>query len=509
MELLTEKYQDKIQGVLSCYDRMIILGTLPGICFSGGMSAYLTSHNIRIFDYEKFAKGLRDYLVANTEKIAKDEGVEIEYIQKKKCRKEDRIAGIITKRGDHPGLVHIFSCLESCMSYKPWHDKKKNLNYLRYDTGKCLHYYFYFIDKQLGLCFMRVSTWCPFRVEIYCNGHNILASELRSKDISFDLIDNVFISISDFSKAQICSDSLRIELLHKIFNRLADKYCPVIKKFDLQYHWSIMQVEYATDVVFKKQSDLKSMYEILIRTAIHAVKPDNIATFLGKKLTANFQNNIGNNFETRINGTRIKHIMGPVSIKMYDKLGLILRIETTVNDVTFFRHYRKVKHRNGNKELQYGRMRKGIYNLAPLAKLLRCANLRYIEFISTIDDDRTTAIKNLFTVSKTTKDANHSYKGLNFFDDDDLTLLLSIQRGEFNISGFQNKNLQSHLPNKNSSQISRLLKRIRCHGLIKKIKNTYKYYITSLGRRVIALGLKLRELFIIPHLSLSYPYCNY
>lgn len=101
-----------------------------------------------------------------------------------------------------------------------------------------------------------------------------------------------------------------------------------------------MQVEYATDIISKHQTDLKSVYEAITRTAIHAVKPDKVATFLGRKLTAHYQDELGNNFSTRIEGTCIKHHMGPVAIKMYDKFGLILRIEKTVNNPSFFKHHR-------------------------------------------------------------------------------------------------------------------------------------------------------------------------
>ena len=59
---------------------------------------------------------------------------------------------------------------------------------------------------------------------------------------------------------------------------------------------------------------------------------------------------MGNRFNIRIEGTRIKHTMGPVSLKLYDKFGLILRIETTVNDLTFFKHYREVEHRDGTRK---------------------------------------------------------------------------------------------------------------------------------------------------------------
>ena len=97
--------------------------------------------------------------------------------------------------------------------------------------------------------------------------------------------------------------------------------------------------------MFHRQADLQAIYDRLTRTAIHTVKPDNIATFLGTKLNGNYQDEMGNRFNTRIEGTRIKHTMGPVSIKMYDKFGRILRIETTVVNVSFFKHYREVEQR--------------------------------------------------------------------------------------------------------------------------------------------------------------------
>src|SRR5205085_3458774 len=81
--------------------------------------------------------------------LASAAGVTIEHIAKKHIRKEDVVAKILAMRGDHPGLVHIISAMEACNTYKPWHDKQTHRTFLRPDTGKCLHYYFYFIDAEL------------------------------------------------------------------------------------------------------------------------------------------------------------------------------------------------------------------------------------------------------------------------------------------------------------------------------------------------------------------------
>jgi len=500
MELFTDRHASKIRGILSCFDRVVLTGTIPGICYADGMSAYLRSNGIRIFDYAKWAEPLRNEIRANALKLAKENNLEIEYIRKSRnFRKEARIKKIIEQRGDHPGLVHIFSALEPCFSYKPWHNKKTGKTSLTYDSGKCIHYYFYFILPELGLCFLRVPTWAPFRLQFYYNGHNELAATLNKKEIGYQMLDNSFLEVNDFEQAQKFADKAHADQLNKIFDEAARQYCPVVRHFPQGCYWSLMQVEYATDIIFRRQSDLAPIYKELVRTSIHSVKPENIATFLGRKLTGNYQGEMGNNFQTRIEGTRLKHSMDKVGIKMYDKHGIILRIEITVNDVSFFKHHRRVDHRNGTWEMKLAPVKKSIYSLPALIKLMKDSNRRYLEFISAIDDP-TSAIKDLEKISKRTKENDRSYRGFNLFHGDDLDLFETIFRGEFNISGFRNLYLRKLMPEKSANQISRMLKRLRKHGLIKKIGRTYKYYLTALGRRIISTALKLREMFIIPSL---------
>jgi hypothetical protein len=500
VELLTERLKEQIAGVLGCWDRVLIFGTLPGICYAEGMTSYLYGKQVRIFDYPKFAEPFRDRLRENAERLAAASGIEIKFLRKRNVRKEDLVKQALAKRGEHPGLVCILSAMEACSTYKPWHDKATGKTFLRPDDGKCLHYYFYFIDEELGLCYVRVPTWLPCRLQIYFNGHHWLAWKLRRQEMDYKLVDNAFVEIADWKRAQQLANGLEIKRLHSKLDQLARTYCPIHRDFGVQYHWSVDQCEYATDVVFHRQADLAAIYGNLTRTAIHTVKPDNIATFLGRKLSPQFEGESGNRYNIRIEGTRIKHTMGPVSLKLYDKFSLILRIETTVNDLTFFKHYREVEHRDGTKETKWASMQKTIYSLPALRELLAAANRRYLEFLATIEDPRNGRDK-LDKLSHPVTEQGRRYPGFNLFDTEDDALFQSILRGEFNISGLQNKSLRRFLPTKNSSQISRLLKRLRVHGLIKKVGHTYKYYVTQFGKDVLAAGLKLRELVIIPQLA--------
>ena len=503
LTLLTERHHQQIAGVLSCYDRILIQGTLPGLCYAEGMTSYLYARQIRIFDYPRFAQSLRDQLRENAERLAAENGLEIEFIRRTKSfRKEEKVRQILRQRGSHPGLVCVFSAMEPCGSYQPWHNKQTGKTYLRPDDGKCLHYYFYFIDPDLGLGYVRVPTWCPFRLQIYLNGHHRLARRLERHKIEHVLLDNAFTQIGDFERAQRIADDWPVEQLPRRLDEFAQRYCPVIRSLGVAYHWSLDQVEFATDLVFRRREDLQAIYGTLTRTAIHTVKPDNVATFLGRKLHPLYQGEVGTRFNTRIEGTRIKHTMGWVSIKMYDKFGSILRIETTVNDVSFFRHYRTVEQRDGTTVTKWAAMKKSIYSLPALREALQAANRRYLEFLSTLDDPRA-GIDRLQKVTEPVREKERSYPGLNFFSASDQALMETLARGEFNLRGFQNKTLRTHLGEKTTAQLSRLLKRLRLHGLIKKVGHSYRYYLTVLGKHVIATGLKLKNLVLIPQLALA------
>jgi hypothetical protein len=208
---------------------------------------------------------------------------------------------------------------------------------------------------------------------------------------------------------------------------------------------------------------------------------------------------MGNHFNKRILGTRIKHHLGAVSIKMYDKFGSVLRIETTVNDVSQFKVSREVQQRDGTSIQKVAPMKKNIYSLFSLAGLLKASNRRYLEMVSSWDDPSDGA-KKLEELSKSEKDNDRRFKGFNFFSREDQNLFRVLAHGEFNINGMQNKSIRKLLPDLSPASVSRILKRLRVHGLLKKVSGTRKYYLTKLGKRVITLGLKTRELFLAPGL---------
>jgi len=499
--LITEKYTPEIHGSISCYDRIIVNGTVGKFGYAGGMTAFFYEKGYRIFDFAKIFAPLTDAIKENAEKVAEENGIKIEYIRKSGAfRKDDRIAEIIAERGSHEGLVHVFSALELSATYSPWHDKSTGKTFFKNEQTKCLHYYFYFIDRELGLCFIRVPTIAPFKGTIYFNGHNLLESKLKKQGIDHEKIDNAFTYISDFSEAQRLSDNIKVEDIHSAFDAFTARYCPLPTDWELRWNYTIGQVEYATDIVFKNGETLKPVYDNIIKTAMHTVTPDDIANFLGKRFSVLFEGEAGSRYNKRILGTRIKHQMGEISVKIYDKFGSVLRIEVTSNNVSKLKSFRDVNKRDGTTETKMAPVKKSIYSLFVLTQIFKNATRRYLEFISSFDDP-SDGLKKLDKVVEPVKENNRNYRGFNFFSKEDERILVTISDGKFTLKGITNKELRKMMPEKSSGQLSRILKRLRLHGLIKKVGKTYKYYLTVLGRHIILSGLKFKNMSLIPDLA--------
>jgi hypothetical protein len=229
-----ERYDDRIVGVLSCYDRVVVTGTLPTVCLAGGMTRFLNANQIRIFDYPTFAATLRDHVCERAAAVAAEAGISVEHVGKSHVRKEAIVVKVLDQRGEHPGQVHVISAMEACDAYKPWYDKQTHKTYLRSDSGKCLHYCFNFMDAELGQVYLRVSTWSPFRLQFYCNGHSWLARQLTAAGIGFTAADNAGACPREGrgpsttgSTPSICPTSFR-PIYCTVLDRYAVQWCPVL-----------------------------------------------------------------------------------------------------------------------------------------------------------------------------------------------------------------------------------------------------------------------------------------
>jgi hypothetical protein len=328
------------------------------------------------------------------------------------------------------------------------------------------------------------------------------------------MADNAFVRVDDWQRAQELADAFSPDLLHRVLDRYAAQCCPVLEVFGQTYHWSLMQVEYATDLAFRSAATLGPLYEQLTRQSVLSVKAPQIASFLGRHITPQLAQELGSQFSTRIEGTCIKHRFGDASIKMYDKFGQILRIETTTNDVSFFKHHRKVasvsmrlahanetrgEHRDRPPTRGLAPVKKSIYSLIDLREILFGCNRRYLEHLSALDDF-SAGVRALDRLTKPRRVEDRTVKGINFFDPVDNALLHALQDPRVNIAGIRRADLLALLDRLSPDQLSRQLRRLRDIGVIKRVAGTYRYYLTRIGRSATAALCHVTQSVLIPAL---------
>jgi len=320
---------------------------------------------------------------------------------------------------------------------------------------------------------------------------------MTAAGIGYTMADNAFVRIDDWPRAQQLADALSPDQLHRVLDHYAGLCCPVCEEFGQSYHWSLMQVEYATDLAFRSTTTLKPLYEQLIRQSVLSVKVEQIATFLGRQITPQLAQELGSQLSTRIEGTCVKHRFGKSSIKRYDKCGIVLRLETTTNDVSFFKHHRKVEHRNGQTTRELAPVKKSIYSLIDLREILHGCNRRYLAHLSALDDV-SAGVRALDRLTKPHKVEEKTVKGINFFGPGDSALLHALQNPRVNIAGIRRADLLPVLKTFSPNQLSRQLRRLRDLGVIKRATGTYRYYLTKAGRAATAAAERLTVATIIP-----------
>lgn len=173
-----------------------------------------------------------------------------------------------------------------------------------------------------------------------------------------------------------------------------------------------------------------------------AADAPHVASFLGKKITPALAQAIGSCLSTRIKGRCIKHCMGAASVKVCDKFSQVLRIETTANDVSFFKNHRKVEHREGHSTRELAGVKKSICSLIDLRDILLGCNQCYLAFLSSLDHT-SAGQRDLQRLSqpRVNVTTQQTVKGFNFFNPVEQGLLQTLQYGEFNIHGWRRVDL--------------------------------------------------------------------
>jgi hypothetical protein len=493
------KHADKITGVLSCFDRLIFRGHLP-FSHPKGMEGFLAQRGVLLKDFRAFALKHSAFIKAHALGLAAEAGRPYIFLRKR-IRKEDRVRQIIRAEGLTEGLVCVFGVQESCSSFKIAYGEGRPQ--LRRTYPRCLVLYFYYLDPECGLIHVRLPTWFPFTLQVYLNGHDWLARQLDRRGLGYRQQDNAFLALDDLASAQQLADQLTRKKWRRFLDALAKRVNPLLRTLlrKVNYYWVTDQAEYATDILFKDRDSLHSLYQCLLRHAILVFSADDILGFLGKKLDPRFQGEITSDCKKRPQGFRIKHRYDGNWLKMYDKFGLVLRIEMVINRPRPFKVFRWGT-RKGQRLRGWFPLTKSVAFLGRYAELSRQATRRYLEALAVVEDPRASE-RVLERACNPVPYKGQRKRALNPLSDAEQRLFCAVLRGEHHQRGFYSRDVAKYLDFKpttdpqekrrQSGHVGRLLQLLRAHGLIKKIQRTRRYRITANGLAFMSAAIYLRH----------------
>jgi hypothetical protein len=365
----------------------------------------------------------------------------------------------------------------------------------------CLCLYYYVMSRELGMMHVRIQTWLPFMVQIYVNGHEWLARKMSDCGIKYEQADNCFTMIGDLEGAQELSDKFQRIKWEKVLPIFARMVNPLPEDlFPQGYYWVIDQAEYATDIMFKNPARLEALYDKLLERSIMRFGPKDVLTFLGKKFDGRFAGNQISSMKKRWPGARVKHWMNGNWIKMYNKFGSVLRVETVVNNPYSFKILRHGR-RGGDAVYGWFPMAKGVANLYRYAEISLAANSAYLDALA-VESDPHPARESLRSMTSPITRKGKTYGGFNPLKENEISTFKAVMDGDYVAFGFQNRDIRGRLfeqpetqedSARLSSKTGRLLKKLQVHGLIAKVPRSRRWRVTEKGWATMSAAVEIYE----------------
>lgn len=494
------QFAASIIALLSCFDRVIFKGHLPF-----GDENHLNSYvdgvlRMRRMDFLPWLEQHSQKLVDHAQRLANQYGRPYVYHQGK-LRKEKFVQDVIRRDRLDLGLVVVLCVQETCRTVKLRYDKQKPRLVFARRPQRVLYYYW--LDANFGLMYLRLQTWFPYTMQVYVNGHDWLARQMSHRQLGFVQHDNAFLELEHPERAQQLADNFAKLPWVKQLDSWARKINPLLRGrgwlSGKRYYWVTEQAEYSTDILFASRTKLRELYPRLLEHAVVNFSARDILTFLGRKLHGNFQGEVLTDLKKqRYPGARVKHRVKDNWLKMYDKFGLLLRVETVINQPREFR-VRRRRERNGRKKMVWCPMNKGVINLPSYQRVTRAANERYLNALSVVADPAA-SYQQVTHLAESKQVKGRRYAGFNPARREDVQFFQAVLTGEHLLRGFRNAEIREALwgiskdlsqQQRQANAVTRLLKRLHVRGLLAKIPRTHRWRVTAQGESLLGAIIQL------------------
>jgi len=482
------------------YTRVIFKGYLP-FADEGHLNTDIDRVlKMRRKDFLPWLEQHSHSLVEHARRLAQQHGRPYEYRQGR-FKKEPFIQALIRQQGLRDGLVAVLCVQETCRTVKLRYGKNRPRVVFARRPQRVL--YFYWLDADFGLMHVRLQSWFPYTIQVYVNGHDWLARQMRKAGLGFVQCDNAFTVLDAPERAQTLADRFATLPWVKQLSRWARQVNPLLTGrgwlAGLNYYWVADQAEYASDLLFASRPRLGELYPRLLHHAAVNFSAQDILTFLGRKLHGNFQGEVLTDLKNKRHpGARVKHRVKENWLKMYDKFGLVLRVETVINQPREFR-VRRRRERNGAPQMVWCPMNEGVANLPCYQQVARRANDAYLNALSVVEDPAPSYQQaSQLAASKVCR--GRRYAGFNPARREDVRFFQAVLSGDHLLRGFRNADIRRALyaeprdPRqrlRQANQVTRLLKHLHVRGLLAKIPHTRRWRVTHRGQQLLGTIVQL------------------
>jgi hypothetical protein len=503
MNAFLQKHAAVVTGVLSGFDRLVFRGTLLRMIHAVAMIGLLRVNKIPLAEFGAFADETSKKVKQASLAPAYAAGRPVIYLASAGGRKDDQAREIAARDGIENGLICVLTAVEPCstfaIKFNPQTQKARLVPAFR----KCLHLYHYFMHPEMGLMHVRLQTWFPFGMQVYLNGREWLARTLTREKVEYLKHGNCFLELGDVARAQTLFDAQLQTDWPALFAEFVQRFNPalseIFKDYPVAYYWSAHQSEWATDVMFKDTAALAEIYPRLVRHALMNFDGVNVLRFLGRRIPksgeviGSFKGTVVSQLKRYPECLRIRHAVNGNSLKLYNKEGRVLRVETTIGNTLDFKVYR-AKEGQPEERKSWCPMRRGVADMPRRAEVSQKANERYLTALATADTDLSLG-QLLERPCQPTVWKGKRVRALQPTGQD-AALLAAIANGAFAINGFRNRDIRAILlpgqpadkkeSHRRAGQITRKLRLLRAHGLIQKVYKTQRYQLTENGRTLTA-----------------------
>jgi len=504
METFLQQFGSKIKGVLTGFDRIVFKGCLRHLAYAEGAARFLAGRGVLNKDYKAWMLAQSAALVAACERLAMEQtGAGITHIPSPRERKEELAHARMREKGVACGPVGVWSCTESCRTFRAAFDPGAGRPRLRPEHGKCKHLYFYHNHAVYGFMSVRLQTWFPYEIQIALNGREWLRRGLELQGVAHTVDGNKFLSVGDFAAAQRLLDAQPLAPWFGILDGFAREAFPTMGQTlggGPGYRWTLWQSEWATDFIFDSPGSVAPLMDSLLRHELANGTGERMLRYFGRPVRPDGQPHpladpdILSRAGVWYDGVRVKHWLDGNSVKFYNEHNA-LRFETTLNNPAPFKVWRcKEGSPDGAKERLPPR--KSVADIPLRAKVCGEINARFIGQAAQVKD--TARVREIVaSVGRKKTCGGRAARALDLLGKDTELLAAIADPTLASLGGITNKALQNKLAGTQwardmtgkrlSARIGRNLRLLRDHGLLAKAPKQRKYHLTEKGRKIAAL----------------------